>query len=89
MSSGGRVTELTYNRSSIAETLESYLLNGRSEQHSYTGVRVLRAPQVENDAWMTFRSHYSLDALYSWPGKDGAHEKDEVEARSAGSAIIA
>jgi hypothetical protein len=35
--------------------------------------------RVENQRWVAFRSHFSLDVFYCRPGKDGAHEKGGVE----------
>jgi transposase len=35
--------------------------------------------RVETARWTAFRSHYSLEAFYCQPGKEGAHEKCGVE----------
>jgi transposase len=35
--------------------------------------------RVENQRWVTFRSHYQFDAWYCLPGHEGSHEKGGVE----------
>lgn len=37
--------------------------------------------RVENERWLTFRSHYGIEAFYCQPGIEGAHEKGGVEGQ--------
>jgi hypothetical protein len=42
--------------------------------------------RVENERWVAFRSHYSIDAFYCVPGLEGRMRKAGSRARSAASA---
>jgi hypothetical protein len=44
--------------------------------------------RIENERFITLRSHYGFDSFFCLPGKQGAHEKGGVEVRAAASAAV-
>jgi hypothetical protein len=44
--------------------------------------------RLENERFVTLRSHYGFDSFYCRPGIEGSHEKGGVEGRSEDFAVV-